>query len=67
MENIGVNDNFFDIGGNSLLGFQIIAEINRLLYLNLGLKEIFLFPTIETLADNIESILLEDETEHSLV
>ncbi|NUU60568.1 non-ribosomal peptide synthetase [Paenibacillus agri] len=67
VENIGVNDNFFDIGGNSLLGFQIIAEINRLLYLNLGLKEIFLFPTIETLADNIESILLEDEMEHSLV
>ncbi|MHA6533463.1 phosphopantetheine-binding protein [Paenibacillus sp. BAC0078] len=67
LKQLGIEDNFFDIGGNSLLGFQIIAEINRLLYLNLGLKEIFLFPTIETLADNIENILLEDELENSLV
>jgi acyl-coenzyme A synthetase/AMP-(fatty) acid ligase len=58
---LGINENFFNIGGNSLIAFQIIAEINRTLYVDLGLKDIFLYPTIEELAKVIEKILLEED------
>ena len=49
VENIGVQDNFFSVGGHSLLAVQLIAKIRKELKLELTLSELFLNPSVEKL------------------
>ena len=52
--NIGVRDNFFEIGGHSLLAVSIITEINKLLDVNLAIPIFFLNPSIRGIARTLE-------------
>jgi amino acid adenylation domain-containing protein len=47
---IGMMDNFFDLGGNSLLAMSLFAQIETLWQINLPLSAIFQAPTIAELA-----------------
>jgi amino acid adenylation domain-containing protein len=47
---IGVNDNFFDLGGNSLIGLKVIARIREELGVELPAVSLFESPTVRTLA-----------------
>ncbi|MDW9383021.1 AMP-binding protein, partial [Chryseobacterium sp. JV558] len=49
-EKIGVNDNFFDLGGHSLKAMQLIGNINKTLNIKLSLVEVFKEPTITEMA-----------------
>jgi amino acid adenylation domain-containing protein len=49
-DNIGPDDDFFEIGGHSLLALQIITRIKEDLGLSLSLKEFLDNPTINKLA-----------------
>lgn len=46
MERVGVKDNFFEIGGHSLIGIQLFAEIKTRLQKELPLKTLFSAPTV---------------------
>ena len=46
---VGVRDNFFELGGYSLLAVHLVAELNRLLNLNLQPMDLLSRPTIEAL------------------
>ncbi|KAF1677376.1 hybrid non-ribosomal peptide synthetase/type I polyketide synthase [Bacillus sp. SKDU12] len=48
---VGIKHNFFDLGGNSIRAAALAARIHKELDVNLSLKDIFKFPTIEQLAD----------------
>ena len=48
---IGVHDNFFDLGGDSLLAVRVMAEIERVFKRRLPLATLVQAPTIATLAD----------------
>jgi phthiocerol/phenolphthiocerol synthesis type-I polyketide synthase E len=50
IEKIGVDDNFFDLGGTSLTGLQVVNEIRSRLGLELSPVAIFEAPTVRTLA-----------------
>jgi pimeloyl-ACP methyl ester carboxylesterase len=50
MQGIGVRDNFFDLGGNSLLAIKLFYEINQAFDKNLPLATLFAAGTIESLA-----------------
>ena len=50
IDKIGIHDNFFDLGGDSLLAFRILYEINKQLGQNLPIEVIFKAPTITKLA-----------------
>ncbi|MEO6187560.1 MAG: amino acid adenylation domain-containing protein [Ginsengibacter sp.] len=52
-EDIGVFDNFFEIGGHSLLGMQLISMIRQNVTIEVPLKELFIHPTIAGLAEFI--------------
>ncbi|MDB9321001.1 non-ribosomal peptide synthetase [Nodularia spumigena] len=56
LEQIGVNDNFFTLGGHSLLGIQLAAIINESLQIELPLKYLFQFPTIASLSAQIDQL-----------
>jgi amino acid adenylation domain-containing protein/non-ribosomal peptide synthase protein (TIGR01720 family) len=49
LQNVGVNDNFFALGGDSILSIQIIARANQA-GLRLSPRHLFEFPTIKGLA-----------------
>lgn len=50
---IGVDENFFDSGGNSLLAVQVFKRLNELFPNKIKLVDIFSYPTIQILAHYI--------------
>jgi thioesterase domain-containing protein/acyl carrier protein len=54
-DEIGVEENFFDMGGTSLLALRLFADIERALGVSLPLSTLFRAPTIEALAALLES------------
>ena len=54
---IGIDDNFFEIGGHSLLAMQLMARVRKEFQAELSLRQIFEAPTIAELAD----VLMEKE------
>ncbi|HXU32424.1 MAG TPA: SDR family NAD(P)-dependent oxidoreductase, partial [Thermoanaerobaculia bacterium] len=47
---IGVHDNFFDLGGNSLIGVQLVADLRRELGVRISNVTLFEAPTVAALA-----------------
>jgi len=46
---VGLYDNFFDLGGNSLIGLQVIAKIKKALHVQIPAVALFEAPTISAL------------------
>jgi thioester reductase-like protein len=53
LEKIGINDNFFDLGGHSLLITQLLAKVRNAFNVELPLKDLFNAPTIADLAERL--------------
>ncbi len=59
-ERVGVNDNFFFLGGHSLLGTQLIARARDSFRVELPLRTVFDRPTAAELSAEIERMLRMD-------
>lgn len=55
VDQVGINENFFELGGHSLMVMQVIARIRKVLEVEVPLRNMFENPTIEGLADEVES------------
>jgi amino acid adenylation domain-containing protein len=55
----GANDNFFDLGGHSLLGTQVVSRVREELRVELPLRAIFESPTLSALARRVEELRRE--------
>ena len=53
VERVGVDDSFFDLGGDSLLAMRLIAAVNTGLDTGLAVRTVFDAPTIAELAPRI--------------
>jgi len=51
---IGVDDNFFDLGGNSLLALQSIAKLRQEQGMDIPVVKLYQFPTIRGLLSSIQ-------------
>ena len=59
LEKIGIDDNFFDLGGTSLAAIQVSFQIQQDLKVNITLQDLFNRPTIAGLSRKIEAELVE--------
>lgn len=50
IEKVGIHDNFFEIGGTSLKGIQLIAQLRREFNVNIPVVNLFERPTISSMA-----------------
>jgi acyl carrier protein len=64
LEQVGIHDDFFELGGNSLMVAQILVAIKQKTTVLLPIKAIFDCPTIKSLAEFAE-VLLQTKTELS--
>ncbi|MHC4931678.1 MAG: AMP-binding protein, partial [Planctomycetota bacterium] len=55
LDRVGVCARFLDLGGDSILAAQLLAEIRRELGVELGFEEIFESPTVAEMAKVVES------------
>lgn len=55
LERVGIHNNFFDLGGHSLLVTQLLAKVRKVFQIELHLRDLFDAPTIADLAQIIEN------------
>lgn len=62
VKRIGVVDNFFDLGGHSLMAAQVIARVRKYLGVEVGIRSLFEEPTVAALAIAVERARTESRT-----
>jgi len=55
VENIGIHDSFYDLGGHSLKATQIVSRVLLTMHVKLSLREFLQTPTVAGLADRIRT------------
>lgn len=79
VDKIGINDNFFQLGGHSLLGIRMIGKLRNEFGVEMHVRQIFTTPTIAQLAEAVlqqmadlaeaqgavEDIFMSSEPEHA--
>jgi len=72
-DTIFLEDNFFEIGGNSLNAVRVISRIQKEFNVDIALKEIFYSPVLLDISDKVRNIipekglLVENEAENIIV
>jgi amino acid adenylation domain-containing protein len=67
LERVGINDNFFRIGGHSLLGVQVISRIKLIFSTEMPLSILFTAPTVASMAEHIAAVNEPDRSQRSPV
>lgn len=61
LEQVGIHDNFFDLGGHSLLLSRMLFQIQKTFHIELSLQNIFIAPNIAKLSKIITAIKAGDD------
>ncbi|MCP4657000.1 MAG: non-ribosomal peptide synthetase, partial [bacterium] len=62
LDEVGVDDNFFELGGQSFAIIKVSAGLRERLHRDLPVSELFMHPTIRSLAQHLS----EGEVPHAL-
>ncbi|MBC7538417.1 MAG: amino acid adenylation domain-containing protein [Bacteriovorax sp.] len=64
IDQVGIDDNFFDLGGNSLMAIKILIDINKVSKKKLTVVNLFQYSTIRKISNFIDNE--RDELDHFL-
>ncbi|HEX6903703.1 MAG TPA: amino acid adenylation domain-containing protein [Thermoanaerobaculia bacterium] len=73
VEKLGIHDDFFELGGDSLMAIRAIFRIRKAVGVDLQVKSFFDSPTVAGLAEAVEALILDqienlsDEEVHELL
>jgi amino acid adenylation domain-containing protein len=67
VEDVGVEENFFELGGDSLIATQLIARVRNVFRVEIQIIDLFKFPTIAGLAQCINTTLRQDSDEPAIL
>ncbi|HEY2491713.1 MAG TPA: non-ribosomal peptide synthase/polyketide synthase [Paenibacillus sp.] len=56
IERIGAHDSFFELGGHSLLATQVVSRLREAFDIELSLRELFEYVTVESLAERTSQL-----------
>jgi amino acid adenylation domain-containing protein len=59
VEKVGLHDDFFDLGGHSILVTQIISRVRQVFEVDLSMRHLFGAPTVAALARILEQLVEE--------
>jgi acyl carrier protein len=60
-DKVGIRDNFFKLGGNSILSIRLVSKLNKELNNNIKISSIFIHNTIERLTQYLEYLEYDSE------
>ena len=60
VDEVGIYDNFFDLGGDSLLAGSLIANVQKTFQVSFSLRDFFETPTVAGVVERIEKSGLDD-------
>ena len=63
---VGIDDNFFDVGGHSLLAVKMLSRVQGAFGLEIHLSSLFERPTIRELSEMVTSVLFTEAGEEEL-
>jgi amino acid adenylation domain-containing protein len=63
VERVGAHDDFFQLGGHSLLIMRLIVRVQDAFGVELSIRTVFAAPTLEAMAGEIERMVYEDVME----
>jgi FkbH-like protein len=63
-ENVGIQDDFFELGGNSILGVRVLTEVEKRFQRRFDISKLASHPTIEMIAEEIGTSLNNDPASH---
>ncbi|HEV8588248.1 MAG TPA: amino acid adenylation domain-containing protein [Pyrinomonadaceae bacterium] len=66
LDRIGIDDNFFEMGGNSLLAGQSVARVRRTFKVRVPVSRLFEWPTVREFAAHLEAEIAQDKSSGSL-
>lgn len=67
IDKVGVHDNFFDLGGHSILLTKICNELNEFYEKKINIVDLFKYTTIRNLADYLDAREQKNEIEDALI
>ncbi|NEO70942.1 amino acid adenylation domain-containing protein, partial [Moorena sp. SIO3H5] len=56
IEKVGIHDNFFDLGGHSLMATQVVSRVRDIFKVDVPLTKLFEIPTVDQLSVQLETI-----------
>jgi amino acid adenylation domain-containing protein len=59
LDKVGIHDDFFELGGDSILATRLVSRVRRVFEIELSLRELFWKPTVFELAEVIEKLVIE--------
>jgi amino acid adenylation domain-containing protein/non-ribosomal peptide synthase protein (TIGR01720 family) len=59
VDSVGIDDDFFDLGGHSLIATRLVARVRKSFGVDLPLRSVFSQPTIRALSSCIDDLCLQ--------
>ena len=60
VDTVGIHDDFFELGGDSILATRLVSRVRRTFEIELPLRELFWKPTVFELAEVVEDLVIEN-------